>query len=250
MHASFRGRYRDFPEMRQIKMTGKFENAMGVALSLYQELVAAWRSTAPDLPAQLAQPLLTRATRTVYLEDSWGPAVPYFPIHHEDGSKNHGYSNVKAELNLIDLLPEVHEYPELANFLKTINAAGSPIESLGCEKLLQETETPTNGVRAIMSSYVDVAFSDPSKVSDASYILWLAALILAASEGCEQWWASMELGVLRLRSFLGVTKPYGLLIRVSCAGRTAAEARDGWAATLQVVASVAKLPAAAKLPGE
>jgi hypothetical protein len=179
--------------------------------------------------------LATRGTRTIYIEESWGPAIPYCDIQHEDGTRNHGYRPVKGDREAIEAIPEVQGYPELADFLIAINSSDTPIESVGCERL-QEEAIHEQQTFVSVSCYVDVIFSDLSANDDPHRHLQLAARLAAALEGCEQWWTSLELGLQRLRGLSGSVAPWGLLVRVKSAGRTAVEARQMWRHSLQRLA--------------
>ncbi|MBR8279097.1 hypothetical protein [Burkholderia vietnamiensis] len=179
--------------------------------------------------------LATRGTRTIYIEESWGPAIPYHAVQHEDGTRNHGYRPVKGDRDAIEAIPEVQGYPELADFLIAINASDTPIESVGCEKLQEEAVHEQQTIVSV-SCYVDVIFSDLSANDDPHRHLQLAARLAAALEGCEQWWTGLELGLQRLRGWSGSVAPWGLLVRVNSAGRTAVQARQMWRHSLQCLA--------------
>ncbi|KWC91621.1 hypothetical protein WL56_05660 [Burkholderia cepacia] len=129
------------------------------------------------------------------------------------------------------MLPEVQGYPELAEFLRSINAASSTIESVGCEKWSREDVSEQQKFWT-MSCYVDVIFSDLSANEEPQNLLRLATRLAASMEGCESWWASLELGLQRLRAMAGGECPWGLLIRVSANGRTEDEARRLWGHSL------------------
>ncbi|WP_322104033.1 hypothetical protein [Paraburkholderia sp. J41] len=186
------------------------------------------RGARPDAAIVLA----TRGTRTIYIEESWGPAIPYHAIQHEDGTRNHGYRPVKGDREAIEAIPEIQGYPELADFLITINANDTSIESVGCEKLLEEAIHEQQTIVSV-SCYIDVIFSDLPTNDDPRCHLELAARLAAAMEGCEQWWTSLELGLQRLRGLSGNLAPWGLLIRVTSAGRTVVEAREMWRHSLR-----------------
>jgi hypothetical protein len=176
-----------------------------------------------------------RGTRTIYIEESWGPAIPYRAIEHEDGTRNHGYRRVKGDRETIEAIPEVQGYPEMADFLIAINGRDTPVESVGCEKLLQETIHEQQTIFSA-SCYVDVIFSDLAANEDPHHHLQLATRLAAAMEGCEQWWTRLELGLQRLRGMSGCVTPWGLLVRVDSAGRTVEQARQMWQHSLQCLA--------------
>jgi hypothetical protein len=179
--------------------------------------------------------LATRGTRTIYIEDGWGPAIPYRAITHEDGTRNHGYQPVKGNREAIEAIPEVQGYPELTDFLIAINASGTPIESVGCEKLREDASHEQQTIVSV-SCYVDVIFSDLPANDDPHRHLQLAAGLAAALEGCEQWWTNLELGLQRLRALPGTVAPWGLLVRVHSAGPTEDQAKQMWRHSLQCLA--------------
>ncbi|WP_412530395.1 hypothetical protein [Burkholderia lata] len=126
--------------------------------------------------------LASRGTRTIYIEESWGPAIPYHAVEHEDGTRNHGYRPVKGDRETIEAIPEVQGYPELGDFLIAINGLDSPVESVGCEKLLQKTIHEQQTIFSV-SCYVDVIFSDLAANEDPHHHLRLATRLAAAMEG-------------------------------------------------------------------
>lgn len=179
--------------------------------------------------------LVSRGTRTIYIEGSWGPAIPYPAVRHEDGTQNHGYRPIKGDREAIEMIPEVQGYPDLAEFLVAINASDTQIESVGCEKLLQE-EIHEQQTIFMVSCYVDIIFSDLPANEDPHSHLQLAARLAAAVDGCEQWWTRLELALQRFRALPRGIAPWGLMVRVLSGGRSLDEAKQMWSHSLQRLA--------------
>src|SRR6266849_6376394 len=94
------------------------------------DLLLQWRRNAAfKVPPPEAIQLWNEKTRTIWISNHWGPAVPYHPILHADGSQNYGYLRLKGDPEAVSRIPEAVGWPELQEFLKVINAAESPIES-------------------------------------------------------------------------------------------------------------------------
>lgn len=105
--------------------------------------------------------------RAVGIDDSWGPAVPYGCVDHPDGHQNHGYMRIKGDAEAARRIPETVDWPELGEFLAAVNAAESPIESVGCEKAffsIQGQGEPT----VKLGSYVDLIFTEAPLMFHAS----------------------------------------------------------------------------------
>src|SRR2546422_2373665 len=92
-----------------------------------------------------------------------GPFVPYPAVDRGDGSANHGYRHLKGRPELIELIPEVDGWPELAAVLRLCNGDG-PYITIGCEKrfvLLGDDERGRpDGPVGYLNSYVDLAFAE------------------------------------------------------------------------------------------
>jgi len=211
---------------------------------LLTELVNGWNENASDAyPPKEAIVFWRRATQTVYIDSEWGPCVPYPAINHNDGTKNFGYVRLKENTQVIRKIPEVSGWPELAEMLETINAPNSPIESVGCEKGYFDL-TEGGAATVTLGSYVDIIFTNTSLNENTKAYLHLAAMLLEATAGCEQWWGRIELGLQRLRGLEGTEIPWGMLIRVQNAGRDREEARKYWAETIRrIQKEIASLPA-------
>jgi hypothetical protein len=211
--------------------------------SILDEVLTQWEPhrglTAP--PPQPIQ-LWVRDGRIIYVEETWGPAVPYPPVDHGDGAKNHGYVRLKGNASAISQIPEAQKWPELGQFLEVINATASPVESVGCERRFFPAKD-AGAATAKLGSYVDVIFTDAALNEHPEKLLLLAAHLMAALEGCDKWWASVEIGLQRFRHITGANSPWGLMLRVCNHGRSEDEARKFWGESLRRLgAAVSRLP--------
>jgi len=206
--------------------------AEGESRSLFTELVSAWQPyESLRVPPSESITLWSSGRRTIYLDQNWGAPVPYPAMDRHDGSTNHGHVRLKGNLGAIDRIPEIEGWPELRRFLLTINADTSPLESIGCEKHYFPLEG--SGVATVqLGSYVDLAFSVAALNERPLNLLRLAAVLMESLEGCEEWWASVEFALQRLKGFPGAVTPWGLMLRVGNAGRDEAEARKFWRVSL------------------
>ena len=73
-------------------------------------------SRLPGPPAKPVQ-LWAEGGRGIWIADSWGPAVPYPPVVHEDGNRNFGYMRVKGDPEAVKRIPEAQGWPQLQDFL-------------------------------------------------------------------------------------------------------------------------------------
>jgi len=210
---------------------------------LFNKLLERWQEhkhliSPPSSPLCLWE----SATREIWIANDWGPSVPYGPRNHGDGHKNHGYKPLKGNVDVIRHLPEVDGWPELEQFLVTINAANSPIESAGCEKGYFPAEVDGEP-RVKLGSYVDVFFTAAALNDNPENLLMLASCLILAVEGCEQWWAFVEISLTRFRFIAGAANPWGLMLRITNYGRTEEEARALWGETLRRLGDeIVKLP--------
>lgn len=180
--------------------------------------------------------------RSVWLA-GWGPAIPYGPIDHLDGHQNHGYQRLKGNADAARSIPEAVDWPELQELLVTINAADSPIESVGCEKGFFPVENAGDAVVKV-GSYIEVIFTDIALNERAENLLLLASGLLKGVEGCQQWWGDVEIVLERFKVIPGVHNlPLGLMIRITNYGRSEEEARKFWGVTVKRLGdAVLKMP--------
>lgn len=189
-----------------------------------------------SFPPSQAIKLLEYEQSIVYIEDSWGPAVPYPPYDHSNGEKNNGYRRVKGDDNLVALIPEVEGFPEYRDFLMAVNAADSLIESIGCEKSFFPIDDHPS-IKSQLGSYTDIVFSDFDANKNPENLLYLASIFVKALEGSGEWWSKMEVGLQKLKYLHGIKDAWGLMVRLQGYGRTKDEAKSTWSVSLSKLTS-------------
>jgi hypothetical protein len=177
------------------------------------------------------------------IADAWGSVVPYGPIDHHDGHKNHGYKRVKGDSDAVRNIAETQDWPEFQELLITINAAESPIESVGCEKAFFATQGAGNAI-VVLGSYIDLIFTDLALNERPENLLFLASRLLESVKGCEQWWGGLEIALQPYKGIYGAAgAPWGLFLRITNHGRNEAEARRFWGETLKRLGkAISQLP--------
>ncbi len=181
----------------------------------------------------------------IWLADNWGPAVPYPPIDHGDGTQNFGYRPVKGDARSIAVIPEIQGWPEYQKFLEILNAVDSPIETVGCEKHLYPAphDGPPGATRTL-GSYTDIIYSNAQLNDLPVNILRLASTLATAVIGCEQWWGDISFALQRFKFVRGATAPWGLSLYVKNYGRDEDECRKYWSESIARIGKAAtKLPA-------
>lgn len=207
------------------------------------QVLAKWEphrglTTPPTEPIMLS----VRESVTIYVENTWGPVIPYPPIDHADGAQNHGYHRVKGNPAAIAQIPETHEWPELRQILDFFNAPASPIETVGCEKGFFAVEN-RGDAKIQLGSYIDVIFTDVRLNEHPEKLLALAVHFATAVEGCQHWWAAVQFGLQRFRHIPGAQRPWGLMVRICNYGRSEEEARKFWGESIRRInVAAAKLP--------
>jgi hypothetical protein len=217
--------------------------ATSTSAAILDSALTAWNAVASpfEIPPAVPIKLWQQETRTIYVENGWGPPVPYHAQCHDHG-QNHGYRPVKGDREAVLAIPEVVAWPELAPLALAINDERSPVETVGCEAHFfpnagDETDS------CFFGSYVGLIFTDQGLNSDPKLLLAIASHLAAAMDGCEKWWCCVELGLERLKGLPGVTLPWGLQIKVTNRGRSEQEARKYWGHSLARVGdAVSSLP--------
>lgn len=199
---------------------------------ILEKLVESWRNLKEsNFPPQDPIKLLEYDQSIVYIEESWGPAVPYPAVDHRNGEKNHGYRRIKGNEEAIASIPEVEGFPEYRDFLIALNSSDSPVESVGCEKgFFPVSHHPD--IKFQLGSYTDIIYSDFESNANPESLFHLASVFVKAMEGSGQWWSKIELGLQRLRHLYGVKEPWGLMVRIQGYGRSEEEARSTWSVSL------------------
>ncbi len=66
------------------------------------------------------------------LENNEAQGCAPYPSDFDGGSRNFGYQSLASSLELVDVLPEVIDFPALAPILRAFNGADSRLETIGC----------------------------------------------------------------------------------------------------------------------
>ena len=129
-------------------------------------------------------------------------------------------------------IPEAMGWPELVQFLDSLNTDASPIESVGCEKSFFPV-TGQGDITVSLGAYIDVIFSDVILNERPESILLLVSHLLPAVEGWEKWWGNVSMVLQPMRFIAGATAPWGLMLQITNYGRSEAEARKFWSVTVE-----------------
>jgi hypothetical protein len=195
-----------------------------------------WRPIKSDNPPAQDLLLYQEEGVTLYVEASYGPAIPYLGFDHGDGQINHGYKSTKNNSEVVSEIPEVQGFQAFRDFLLKVNSEHSHVESLGCEKLESEIDVGHPSISRRVGSYTDIAFSNLEFCRDSELNLELAASLVEACRGCNEWWSNVEIGLQRLKHFHGVAAPWSLMLKISGYGSTPEQARQMWGVTADRIA--------------
>lgn len=209
---------------------------------MLEELLQAWNQQS-DFPKPPNEPimLVQSGSVTVYIENSWGPPVPYPSCIRENGGTNYGFIRTKGDPNAIASIPEIENWPEYRVLLERINAVDTPIESVGCEKCFFPCSKGDANVQ--LGSYTDLIFCDLPMNDDPLNFLKLSAAIAPAMKDSKMWWSTAEFGIQRAKGIPSCTQPWSFMLRISGHGRDEDEARRSWNESVDRVGQlIAMLP--------
>jgi hypothetical protein len=85
-----------------------------------------------------------------------GIGIPYPAEEHPGGDRNHGYFDLKRSAELIETVPELHNFPELLSLVRELNHRRSIVRSLGCAKSFDPSNEPFFGRK--LTSFVRFCF--------------------------------------------------------------------------------------------
>ena len=201
-----------------------------------EDLLAEFGKKLPGVAAAQEPVLVWRTPfRSLWIDDLWGQGIPYDRKAGPGGQVEHAYVKLKGALDQIDTVPELDAWPQLRDFIRRINSDKSPVESTGVEKGFF-TARPIPPAKIYLASAADVIFSDARANGVPENFIRLAAAILAATEGCETWWSTVETALQRLRQLNGQENAWRLTIRASGHGMNQREAVMNWARSLDKIA--------------
>lgn len=170
--------------------------------------------------------------------EAWGPPVPYPAMPpREDGSANRGYTDLRAEPDLIQQIPEVADSPGMQALLRAINDPAGSLRSHGCEHGAPRSvaRQRPDGPSFAMGAYVDLGFAAPARCGRAE-ILDLAYAIVKAAPISVRNWVWLDARAQRLKHLVGHPEPYGLYLNYQAFGRSAEEAATIFEANMIVLA--------------
>jgi hypothetical protein len=169
---------------------------------------------------------------------SWG-----FPYTSEvkEKSVNHGYFDYKRNPEQIPNIPEVQDWPELEEFVRSVNARNSFFRTLGCD--VGHTDREADGY-IHLKSFVDIAF-EILELNFEKLNYYLTFDRLMEDRRYYQLPNNVSADYVIQYTIFNDHKPEGLddkrktgwsaTLRLHGIGRTEEEARNAWAAGLQFV---------------
>jgi hypothetical protein len=223
-------------------LVGVYKDKTGLS-RMFQELLSRWEPhRGLTGPAPTPIELWRAEGRIIAIGNGWGPAVPYPAVNHRNGHQNYGYVRIKNNMDVLELIPEARDWPELQKFLAMANADTSPVESVGCEKAYSPANIP-GGPPVQLGAYFNIIFTEVALNDCQENALLLASHLFQAVEGCAEWWSGIEIELERFRAVSGAVAPWGLLLRVLGYGLNNEDARRRWSKTMDLLAkAMAELP--------
>src|ERR1700687_3670723 len=117
-----------------------------------------------------------------------------------DPSGKLSYLDLKRQPDLIAKLEEAQKFPELAEFLRSINSARSPLESAKCDAWTTNelgADEDTFNASHKFSSYVDLVFSNPEQRRSFDFHVGFARRLTDLLRRAPEMRASAEICVRR-----------------------------------------------------
>jgi hypothetical protein len=168
--------------------------------------------------------------------------VPYGAVDHGDGEHNHGFHDLRDRPDLVVDIPETSKSTGLQNLLRVINAAGSPLMSIGCECGYFSHESASEGnPTGYVGSYVGVTFRDPARNAAPETLVKLAGDGLRDIKPSATHQISFEMLVEPLNLFFGFHDRFELSIRCFGHGFSEQEAWDAFAVSTNAAAESLKV---------
>ncbi|TIU39514.1 MAG: hypothetical protein E5W31_07490, partial [Mesorhizobium sp.] len=93
-----------------------------------------------------------------------GKGIPYGAGPRDNGDFNHGFKNLKGNLDLISEIPELKSDPALLNLVYNINHEETGLLSIGC--LSSPVVDEGRGYR--VTGYIEFAFNSVAGIEDAA----------------------------------------------------------------------------------
>ncbi len=191
-----------------------------------------WEEAQPlTLPPATPVVLWTEETRTIYVDETLRACRPLSACFEDRLRKQLRVCTTERQNRPDQHNPRTHRLARVPSGFSDINIAESRIESVGCA-IGMFPVSDQSAITCRVGSYLDLVFSETAEAENPIAHLDLAAQFMASASGCDRWWSSVEIGLQRLRSLPGTTAPLGLMLRISAHGRTEAEARRCFVATI------------------
>jgi hypothetical protein len=162
-----------------------------------------------------------RGVYTIAITTELGPAVPYEPVNHGDGTLNHGFVDLTVHPEMLSEVPELKDRPGFATLVKIINDPQSPLMTLGCEAALFKTQDAGEATHYV-GGYIDIAYRDAALATQDN-LIGLARYIVKVRKPKQDDWTIYEFNIQRLRHFFG-KEAFNLELKVLGYGRNELEA--------------------------
>jgi len=162
---------------------------------------------------------------SIEVDDEPHTLVPYHACDHEDGRRNHGFTDIRDHPELADHIPELVGRRGLAELVKAVSEPGSALMSIGSECGLFEVDDPEpGGPTCYLGSYVDITYRDPSRNASPSTLVELARTLLGSVAVSEEHHFAFHMTVEPLRGFWGLPGRYSLMVKTAGFGRSEEQA--------------------------
>jgi hypothetical protein len=181
---------------------------------------------------------------TIAQTDHVGTAIPYGDIDRHDGQRNHGFFDLRDRPELAVAIPEAQDSLGMQAILRALNAPGSHLMSLGCERGIFPRDDATPGEPAYLcGSYIQVAYRDSALNTDPARFVALSKELLSRIKRSADHHVGFEMIVEPLRFFFGVHHCFVLVVKPMGFGNSEAAALAAWEyAAEEIARAVAGLP--------
>lgn len=115
---------------------------------------------------------------TICINDEGRTAFPFISEVRENGRINHPYIDLSLKPDLVDSVPEVLEFPQLGNILKSVNSATSNLRSTQCNVgIIKCDPAKANGYSYGAGALIHIIFREHDLNLDQGKLLQLARII-------------------------------------------------------------------------
>lgn len=156
------------------------------------------------------------------------------------GADGPQYYDLKRHPELLGEIEEAQRYPELREFLATVNAAASPVETAKCDAWMTTEISPEEeifGAACKFGSYVDILFShEGARFSFPDHELWakrLTGLLKKAPEIPAA--AELLIRCCYFQEAGGIREGFYITCYVFGYGEDESQTRQRWAVALKLV---------------